>query len=277
MPTVPSSAPATATTRRRFLFHTAAGAAVLTTGVLGAPVVALMPAAGAQASSGLDDETFVSFTAPLELAAVLAYQAAIDGGSLNAGYRDLAQEFQSHHQDVADALAAMLASTATPPVAAEAFSSPIGDSIRSAGGQAGVLATMAKMEETLSATHLLALESIIDAVTAETVAQVLATEAQQATVLSRGGGADLATVTPDVAGTDSAVRAGDVVGAPPSKAKDGSAATNSGTATGAADSTSGQSGNKSAEGTAGSKGGGSSKASTGSNSGANGSNGKSGN
>ncbi len=279
MPTVSSSAPATATTRRRFLFRTAAGAAVLSTGVLGAPVVALMPAASAQSASGLDDETFASFTAPLELAAVVAYQNAIDGGSVSAGYSDLLRDFQSHHQEVADTLATLLPATANPPVAAEAFSASVVDSIGAAGDQAGVLAAMAKMEETLSATHLLALETIIDTTTAKTVAQVLAVEAQQATVLAVGGGADLATATPDIAGTDNAVRPGDIAGAPPKASTDGSGAPDGGASTdpGSGDPTSGQGGNNSDQGNSGAEGGGSSGQSGGSNSGADGSPGKSGN
>ncbi|MGI8710795.1 MAG: ferritin-like domain-containing protein [Acidimicrobiales bacterium] len=251
MPTDPSSAPAT-TTRRSFLLRSAAGSALATTGMLGLPLVAQVPAAGAQESTGLDDEAFASFTAPLELGAVLAYQAGLDSGRLDGTWTTDALEFQGHHQDVVETLITLLPTTASPPVAADAFSQPIAKSISDASDQDGVLTALGEMEDALSATHLLALESIDDPVTAQIVAQVLAAEAQQATSLLRGGGADVKAVTPPAADTTGALSPGDVPGAPPAadggSDSGGSDAGSAGSDSGSGDSGSGSSGGSSSSG-----------------------------
>lgn len=249
MPTDPSSAPAT-TTRRSFLLRSAAGGALATTGVLGLPVAGLVPAAGAQASEGLDDGALVSFTAPLELGAILAYQAGLDSGLLDTTWSANALELQGHHQEIIDTLTTLLPSTAVAPVAADAFSSPIADSISQASDQDGVLEALGQMEDVLSATHLLTLESVEDPITAQVVAQVLAAEAQHATALRRGSGADIEAVTPAAAEVAGAVSPGELPGAPPASetpsestgGSDGSDASGSGDTSGSADSSSGGAG-----------------------------------
>lgn len=241
MPTDPSTAPANATTRRSFLLLSAAGGAIVSAVAL--PLAAWSPSAGAapaQVATGMDDVTFAGFTAPLELAATLAYQAAIDTELLDTDWTTGALEFQRHHQDVVVALTALLPTTAPPPVAAEAFSKPIATKVSAAVDQKAILGLLGDMEDVLSATHLMAIESIDDPVTASVAAQVLAAGAQRATALLLVSGADVKAITPEEANTDGALSPGDVAGAPPAGEKSG---TGSGGGSGGSNS-SGSSANK---------------------------------
>lgn len=247
MPTEQSTPPATATTRRSFLTRTAGFGAMATVATLASPGHALVDgahAAGsagsaravpAQSSSDLSDADFAAFTTPLELAAVLAYQAALDSSVVGRSASSMVQKYQDHHQTVADTLTTLLAADADPPLPAMAFSDPIASSIKFAGAEPDILRALAAMENTLSATHLLALETLAEPVTAKVVAQVLATEAQQATALANAAGDDLAAITPPIATTADGLQPGDVAGAPPKTAgsdsasgSDGSSGTRSG-------------------------------------------------
>lgn len=215
MPDVPPTLPAPAPTRRGFLTRATGLGALATVGGIAATTAVLAGTAGAQASSEYTDAEFAAFTTPLELAAVQAYQAALEGSTLTGDAKRAAQKGQDHHQTVADALTTLLDADAAAPLPATAFSDPIDATITISSDAPTVLRALAEMEETISATHLKALESIPDPVTAKVVAQVLAIEAQQATYLNLLAGEDLATLTPQAATTDAAVEPGRVDGAPP--------------------------------------------------------------
>jgi len=268
VPPEQSTPPATATTRRSFLTRTAGLGALATITTAVSPAHSLVDAAaaaGAASAAGsrrvqastdqVSDADFAAFTAPLELAAVLAYQAALDSSAVGAA-SSMIQTFQDHHQTVAETLTTLIAADADPPLPATAFSDPIASSIQFAGAEPDVLRSLAAMENTLSATHLLALETLAEPVTAKVVAQVLATEAQQATALANTAGEDLNTITPAVATTASALQPGDVAGAPPQAETTSSDGTDSGS--GGSNGTSSGSGNQGGTGTGGNDSGGSS-------------------
>lgn len=215
MPAVPPTLPATATTRRSFLARTAGLGALAGVATIVAPTGALVTAAEAQASADLDDGDFAAFTTPLELAAVQVYQAALSYGALSGPDARAAQRGQDHHQAVSDTLITLLSADADPPSPASAFSDPIVRSISQTTDVPTVLRALADMEEVLTATHLEALSTIADPITAKVVAQVLAVEAQQATYLKYRAGDTVESLTPEAADTTEAITAGQIQGAPP--------------------------------------------------------------
>ena len=211
MPTDQSPDSATATDRRTFLTRAALGGALVSAGAVASPLGGLLTSAGAQevdaealvADDLLTDEAFATFAAPLELAAVVAYQTALSGDVLDDEWADHARLFQSHHQEVADLLADLITGDAPlpdPDLAAEADAAMSG-----AGDQNGLLLALSDLENTLSATHLSAIGILKDGVTAKTVGQVLLTEAQQATFLAQGAETPVAELTPPEADTEGAV------------------------------------------------------------------------
>jgi hypothetical protein len=155
----------------------------------------------------LDTVNFVAFAAPLELAAAQAYQAAIDGGKLDAEWAGSARDFLQHHQDVATALTGLIpASVTDPPVPVpdpELVSGPVA-AVTAAGDQTAALTALAGIEDTLAASHLAALGEIDEPITAKAAAQALATTSQHVVALGRAIGTDVATLTPPVATTDGA-------------------------------------------------------------------------
>ena len=189
---------ATATSRRTFLTRTAVGGALVTAGALGLPLGSLAPTAGARpAKQGtIKDDAFVAFAAPLELAAVAAYTAAIGGDGLDEEWAAIALDFQSHHQAVADTLAPLGDESAPAPVADAAVAKRWVDAVKAAGDQNAILLALAEVEETLAATHLRAIGVLREKSTAKTVTQVLAVEGQQAALLAVGGGTAVSEVTP---------------------------------------------------------------------------------
>ncbi|MEO6627658.1 MAG: ferritin-like domain-containing protein [Aquihabitans sp.] len=195
-----------ATTRRAFLTRSAAGgalvAAVAATGIAGGLGGGNAGAQTAGGAGALDNGSFAALAAPLELAAVQAYQAALNGTALDTSWQQAARTFQSHHLAVATRLATLLPVT-TPPTPAPGpdaavmaqFSPPTG------ADQTAVLTTLASLEEALAATHLSVIASLEDTSLAKTVAQILAVESQQAVALGRASGATVQSLTPAVAPT----------------------------------------------------------------------------
>lgn len=221
---------ATATSRRTFLTRAVAGGALVTAGALALPISPLRTVAGARttAQGTLKDADFAAFGSDIELAAVAAYTAAFDKGVLDAEWSDLALDFQSHHQAVADTLTELRDPEAGDPVAEAEFAKRSIDAVEAASDQDGVLAALAEVEETLAATHLAAIGLLIEKSTARTVAQVLCVEGQQAALLGTASGASIAEVTP-------VTNTGDAALTFPSD--DGSSGTASTTTTAAAGST----------------------------------------
>lgn len=99
---------ASRSSRRRFLAGTAATGAALAIGPVFAPTHRLLSPAAAQ---GISDVDVAVFAESVELAAVAAYQMA--AGVLSAGTRPVGELFAQHHQDHAEAFAALAGDAAT--------------------------------------------------------------------------------------------------------------------------------------------------------------------
>jgi hypothetical protein len=221
VPTDPSTATAnatsapSATSRRTFLTRTAMGGALVTAGVIAAPAIGLGGATVAGADT-LDDSDYVYFAGPLELAAVEIYQAALDNSVVDPSSDtfSMLQDLQQGHSAAATAIASQLPTTATPAVAAPGFTAELKPGAAQAKSVEALMQLLAGVEDQLSATHLSALESIVDAVTAKAAAQILAAEAQNAAALGLMGGGKVSDLSPAEGSTDGAIKPGDVDGAP---------------------------------------------------------------
>lgn len=159
----------------------------------------------AKASASCANEAFAAFAAPLELAAVQAYNVAVTSEKLDREWAAQALVFQSHHRAVADAIIEMGDANAEAPVADAEFSKAANDAIAAAADQNAVLLALADVEETLAATHLAAVAQLREVSTAKTVTQVLAVEGQQAALLAVAGGSSIESVTPATNTGDAAV------------------------------------------------------------------------
>lgn len=207
----PTEAMAAATTRRSFLARAALGGALVSVATAG-PLRSMLGVAGAQeaegaeleASDALDNETFAALAVPLELAAVLAYQAALEGSVLDETATTNTRLFQTHHQTVVDALTPLLSEDAGAPGPDETVMASTVATIQGNPDQPAILAALAELEEVLAATHLYAVGGLTDSSLAKTVSQVLAVESQQAVAMGRAVEIDLAELTPAQAGTTGA-------------------------------------------------------------------------
>lgn len=209
---IDTEATAAPTTRRTFLTRAAVSGALVGVGVAAGPLSLLAPSAGAQdapegdleGTSLLDNATFAAFATPLELAAVQAYQAALDSEQLDTRWQRLALQFQTQHQTAVTALTEELADDAGEATANDIVLSATKTAIDDAADQEEVLLALSDLERTTSATHLYALGGLQDTALVRLVAQVLAVESQQCAVLGRAGGLDLEALTPAAASTDGA-------------------------------------------------------------------------
>jgi len=207
---VPSDHPqANATTRRTFLVRGVAGGAVVAT-VAAAGLSGGLGTASVSAQAAPDDlmvnSDFAVFAAPLELAAVQAYQAALSGPSIDDEWTTNLRTFQSHHQEVATVLTSLIA-VETPPIP-DPVADPgvMADFSPDAGAdQNAVLSQLSALETALAATHLSVIARLEDTSTAKTVSQVLATESQQAVALGRASGASIESLTPASVSTEGAL------------------------------------------------------------------------
>ena len=212
MPIDKPEATAATTTRRTFLARAAVGGALVGAGAAVGPLGLFAPAAGAQAAPDatldgappLDNVTFAAFATPLEMAAVQAYQSALDSEQLNSRWRRMTLQFQTQHQTAATALTDQLADDAGTPEPNDLVLSEARAAIDAASDQEAVLIALSDLEETTAATHLYALSGLEDTSLAKLVAQVLAVESQQCVVLGRAGGLDVESLTPASVSTQAA-------------------------------------------------------------------------
>lgn len=195
------------TNRRTFLARAAMGGALVAVGTAG-PLGRLLPvsaqdgdssdnqdSAGGPPAGSLDDNAAGEQLAPLELAAVEAYEAALAEGKLDEAWTEAARQFQRHHLEASGALTSLVDSGATP-VADPTIQDGTVAAIRGTGDQNAILSALSEMEATIAATHLWALGGVTDKITAKTIGQYLAVESQQAVYLGRESGSDLASLTP---------------------------------------------------------------------------------
>lgn len=233
MPIDPSTDPAPAHTRRRFLTRTAVGGALVTAGALASPARGLIPLAGAQEGDEpiapvseepitpvsaaeeeilLTDEAFGELAAPLELAAVQAYLSAAQTNRLDDEALDWVRTFSTNHQAVASTLTTLLGEGAEPPVPDPALTRTWVASVEDAGDAQATLAALATVEDTLAATHLSAILRLRDKVTAKIVSQAAAVESQQAALLTVNSGGSIGEATPAIAPTEASLLTADAAG-----------------------------------------------------------------
>ncbi|MCO8126824.1 ferritin-like domain-containing protein [Acidimicrobiia bacterium EGI L10123] len=163
--------------RRSFLRHAAVGGAV-TVGTALVPVARFLPAAAAQ---GGTEEDLAAFGESMELVAVAAYERGIE--LLSEDLAPVLQTFRGHHQEHAEAFAALAGSAATGE-ANPALLEALTPAIDALSTQNEVLRFARDLENQLAATcgHLLTLADGSDHVS--TIGTILPTEASHAAELS---------------------------------------------------------------------------------------------
>jgi hypothetical protein len=197
-------ATAAANPRRTFLARAAVGGALVTAGSFAGSLLRAVPA-GAQAGDPtpgtLTDSDFAAMVGPLERAAVHVYEAATEATGLSDEDKDTLRLFQTHHATVAEAILEYYDGDEPPGTDPGVMARA--DAVR--GDAKAAFTGLADLENALAATHLDALASIADPITAKYVAGVLAVEGQQAVVLTLLAEADVAAMVPAAVTTDGAL------------------------------------------------------------------------
>lgn len=187
--------------RRRFVRNLGMGAVAF--GAVGVSGVALAQGASAAEDSGGGtgggtdsasegttaelpgpDIDLVVFAQSLELAAVAAYQLAVDTNLLDPMAVETARTFGRHHGDHAEALGGLAGDAATTeanPAVVEA----VVPQIEGAGDQNALLQVLYGVEEGAAATYLLALGALESWQAAGPAATILPIESQHAVVLGQ--------------------------------------------------------------------------------------------
>lgn len=188
---------------RRGLFKKAGlGAAVLTFGSQLIPVRSLMPVAFAQEE--LSDVDIGVFAESVELAAVAAYQAAVDTGLLSEAAVEVGTMFAGHHQEHAAAFAGLVGDAATGQ-ANQAVLDVYGPRIAEAADEAALLSIALELEEGAAATYHFGLGLIQDPNVAAAPAQILPIESAHAVVLGQVLGNDQASYLPSFQTSEAAL------------------------------------------------------------------------
>jgi hypothetical protein len=211
-PTEPATP--TGTDRRAFLTRSAAGGALVATAAATGLAGLGIGTAGAQEASAPPtvEEEYAAKAAALELAAAVAYEAALSGSSVSGELADTLRRFQTNHQTVASTLAEEVHPDAPAPVADPGVTAQF--SPAEGADEGAVLSQLAAMEDALSATHLGAIPDFKNTSFAKVLAQALAIEAQQAVYLGRAAGTAIEELTPATATTDGALEAGQAPAGP---------------------------------------------------------------
>jgi hypothetical protein len=168
--------------RRQLLQRAASGGAMLTIGTSLVPVSRLLPSAAAQAPSDVD---LARFAASVELAAVAAYQVAIDSGKVtDAAVGAAATTFQSHHAEHAGAFNGLATANGAEAAPANAtILAEFGPMLEAAADQAAMLEIAYQLEEAAASTYLFSLGVLTVPEAFSAVATILPIESQHATVL----------------------------------------------------------------------------------------------
>lgn len=168
------------TSRRGLLKKAGAGGALLTVAGMAGPVSRFLPTASAKT---LDDTAIAMFAAGLEFAAVAAYRAALDSGTLDASLRRVATTFQSHHRDHGRAFNAITTATSEKPNSK--VLAKFRPKLDSAKTQNAFLEIAYTIEEAAAATYLSVLGVLQDKSNAQATATILPIESQHAVVLGQ--------------------------------------------------------------------------------------------
>jgi len=190
-----------ASSRRHFLRNAGLGGLALSVGSSLLPMSRLMPAAWAEGS--ISEGELAAFAQSVELAAVQAYEAAIDTGLLSGTVVDVAEVFRGHHQDHADALGGVASQDATDQ-ANQALLDAIGPQLQDAADEDAVLTLAQDLENGAAATYFYALGILQDRDAALAAATILPVEGQHAVVLGQALGQALDEYVPTFQGSDGA-------------------------------------------------------------------------
>lgn len=169
------------TTRRQMLVRAGAGAAVLSFGGVLMPVDRLIPAAAAQDLTDIDIGVFAE---SVELAAVAAYQAAIDTGILSVVGAEIGTLFAEHHREHAAAFAGLVGDAATGQPN-QAVLDEFAPMVEAASEPNDLLMIALALEEGAAATYHFGLGLIQDPGVATAPAQILPIESEHAVVLAQ--------------------------------------------------------------------------------------------
>jgi rubrerythrin len=166
--------------------HASRRRALLGTGLtLSASAVALLGgrhalAAGADAGDARADVRILNTALGAEYEAVAAYQVAAESGLLNAAVKPVALQFQGHHKEHADAIAATVRKLGGQPVGAKSkYDFPV-DRLKS---QNDVLRFAAGLEQGAISAYLGAVPVFSDRALAQVAASILGDEAMHWAVL----------------------------------------------------------------------------------------------
>jgi hypothetical protein len=175
---------------RRTVLGAGLGGLALTAGSAFFPMSKYLASAGAQS---LDDTAIAVFAESVELAAVAAYTAGLP--KLSPAVAEVGKLFASHHQEHADAFAA-LAGSAASGAANAALLADLTPLLTGAADEAAVLELALLIENQAASTYVFAIGALASAEAAAATATILPVESAHAVVLANALGKSLRELFP---------------------------------------------------------------------------------
>lgn len=173
----------TAASRRELFRKAGIGAGALTLGSVVLPFSKILPAA-AQEEPELTDADIAAFAESVELAAVEAYAAAAATNKLAAPVVQAATTFAGHHREHAAAFGGAAGAKATGKPNPLLLQS-VGDQLKNARDQEGILQIAFDLEGAAAGTYLFALGALKSEDALKLAASILPVESQHAVVLGQ--------------------------------------------------------------------------------------------
>ena len=189
-----------ATDRRSFLRKAGVGAGTLAIGSSVLSIRSMLPAAAQE----LTDGDIAAFAESVELAAVEAYKAAAGSGKLQPAVVEVGTMFAGHHQEHAGAFGGASGGKAKGKPNAKLLAA-VGDQLKNAKDQAGILAIAYDLEEAAAATYLFALGALKSEAALKLTASILPVESQHAVVIGSALGKPPTEYVPSFQTSDKAV------------------------------------------------------------------------
>lgn len=188
--------------RRSFLRQAGVGAGALTIGSSVLAFRSILPAAAQDKE--LTDGDIAAFAESVELAAVEAYKAAAGSGKLEAAVVEVGTMFAGHHAEHAKAFGGASGGAAKGKPNAKLLAA-VGDQLKKAGDQKGILQIAYDLEEAAAATYLFALGALKSKAALQLTASILPVESQHAVVLGSALGKPATDYVPTFQTSDKAV------------------------------------------------------------------------
>jgi hypothetical protein len=188
--------------RRSFLRQAGIGAGALTIGSSVLTFRSLLPAAAQEKE--LTDGDIAAFAESVELAAVEAYKAAAGSGKLEAAVVEVGTMFAGHHAEHAKAFGGASGGKAKGKPNAKLLAA-VGDQLKEAKDQKGILQIAYDLEEAAAATYLFGLGALKSKGALQLAASILPVESQHAVVLGSALGKPATDYVPTFQTSDKAV------------------------------------------------------------------------